>query len=46
MPFSGSKKGKNRCKQCKCIGHRAAGCPLNGPKPRYEVFACMIFIYN
>ncbi len=31
------KKGKNRCKTCHLIGHRAAGCPLNAPKPRYEM---------
>ena len=35
--FSGSKKGKNRCKTCRLIGHRVAGCPLNAPKPRYEM---------
>ena len=35
--FCATKKGKNRCKTCHLIGHRAAGCPLNAPKPRYEM---------
>ena len=37
LAFCATKKGKNRCKNCHLIGHRAAGCPLNAPKPRYEM---------
>lgn len=25
---------QNRCKRCQVLGHRQAGCPLNGPKKR------------
>jgi hypothetical protein len=36
--YQGKKKiqtgGKNRCKRCQELGHRQAGCPLNGTKKR------------
>ena len=36
--YQGKKKvktgGKNKCKRCQELGHRQAGCPLNGTKKR------------
>lgn len=45
VPFSGRKKGKNKCRKCECIGHREAGCPLNGPKPRYDLIPSQFVMY-
>ena len=49
-PPKGQLGSQNRCKKCKQLGHRQAGCPTNGVKKRsfilIQIFLTHIFSCN